>query len=129
MRPPKRLSRSAGFGWPTELRSQVFAFSTLFCKYSYTAPCHALLPRRVTICTSAPAEREKLAPELVVTTRNSSRLSIGVGTTARGVAVKFVPLYWPPPPLPAGACPPSRRDGISVLPAPAPCPPPVSPPR
>src|SRR5260370_16890142 len=111
-RQPKRLSCNGGFGsvrpvtaltvW---LRVHVLAFKTLFCRYSYAAPCQVLLPRRVTICTSPPAEREKLAPELVVTTRNSSRLSIGVGTTARAAAVTTVPPPSPPPPLPS-RCPP-----------------------
>src|SRR5260370_42404357 len=98
-RPPKRLSCNGGFGsvrpvtaltvW---LRVHVLAFKTLFCRYSYAAPCQGFLPRRVTICTSPPAEREQLAPELVVTTRNSSRLSIGVATPARGEPANSSPV-------------------------------------
>src|SRR5260370_6772186 len=126
-RPPKRLSRKAGFGRPEEWRSQVFAFRTLFCKYSYTAPWNWFEPRRVTICTSPPADREKLAPEFVVTTRNSSSLSLGVGTTARGVAVKFVPLYCPPPAVLSVPSPPSIKNVLLSLRAAATCPPVLSP--
>src|SRR5260370_13544742 len=124
-RPPKRLSCNGGFGsgrpvtaltvW---LRVHVLGFKTLFCRYSYGAPCQVVLRRRVTICTSPPAEREKLAPELVVTTRNSSRLSIGVGTTARGVAVKFLPLSLPLPPRSLVAVPPPGPECVISVPAP-----------
>src|SRR5260370_7596525 len=126
-RPPKRLLCNGGFGCVSPvtgvtvwLRVHVLAFKPLFCRYSYAAPCQVLLPRRVTICTSPPAEREKLAPELVVTTRNSSRLSIGVGTTARGVEVQFFPPSSPPPPLASPPAPPSPPQVVLSPPHPPP---------
>src|SRR5215469_15345131 len=75
------------------LFDQVLALKSVFWLFSYSAPCQALEPLRVTICTSPPAERAKVL-ELLVTTRISWRLSTGVGMAARGVAAKPLPACW-----------------------------------
>src|ERR1019366_9130169 len=54
------------------------ALSTLLRKYSYTLPCHRLVPDLVTTLTTAPELRPYSASKVLLITRNSSMAS-GVG--------------------------------------------------